>query len=295
MKEPLERYLASRRASVDDVLQRLISSSVEWPEHLHRAIRYSLFPGGRRLHAILAIGGYEAVAAVPDLSTVLPIAAAIEMITVSVQVHDDLPALHDRDSRDGLPTNHRVHGEALSILAGDALRALAFQVLTDRSHYPAGTDPVVLLDVARSLAAATGEEGVVGSQSASLGYEGEIKAAEHLAFLFAKRTGGLMRSAILAGARVAGVTEEGRRALATFGDRLGLAHSLVEDLVQNGDSGDEPGRPRTRPSIVELIGARATRDWIGRAVDEAMAAIHSFDTRCDGLRAIAREVSSREV
>ena len=295
MKEPLERYLAERRAAVDDVLQRLVSASVEWPEHLHRAMRYSLFPGGGRLYAILAIGGYEAVAAVPDLTAVLPIAAAIEMLNVSIQVHDDLPALHDTDSRDALPTNHRVHGEALAILTGDALRLLAFQVLTDRAQYPAGTSPGVLLEVARTIAAAAGEEGVVGSQSVSLGYEGEIKAAEHLAFLFAKRTGGLMRASILAGALAAGVTDEQRRALSTFGDRLGLAYSLAEDLAVDSASGEEPNRARSQPSVVELIGARATREWIERAVGEAVAAIQSFDERCEALRAIARRVSAREV
>ncbi len=295
MIESLERYLVGRRAAVDDTLRRLVSPGVEWPEHLHRAIRYSLFPGGTRRCAILTIGGYEAVATVPDLARVLPIAAAMELLDVSIQVHDDLPALNDNDSRDALPTNHRVHGEALAVLTGDALRALAFQVLTDRTLYPAGTDAAVLLDVARVIALAAGEEGVAGGQSASLGYEAEVKAPEHLAFLHGKRTGELMKAAVLAGAMVAGLTKGYRKSLSTFGDRLGLALSLAEDLATDPARAEDMARPRSRPSIVELIGERATRAWMSRAVGEALAAIEPLDERSDALRSIASDVLRREV
>ena len=295
MDESLERYLARRRSAINEMLSRLVSAGVDWPEHLHRAIRYSLFPGGTRRYALLAVGGYEAIAAVPDLANVLPIAAALEMLAVATQIHDDLPVLNDRDSRDDLPTNHRVHGEALAILAGDALVARAFQVLTDRSLFPAGTDACVLLNVAQRIAIAVGEEGAAGGQSASLGYEAEVKAPEHLAYLYGKRTGEMMKAALIAGAMVGGLTDDQRKALSTFGDRLGLALSLTEDLALDTDLADGASQPRFRPSITELIGERSTRQWISRAVDEALSAIRPLDQRAEPLRAIATEVAREGV
>ncbi len=295
MDESLDQYLTMRRAAIDRMLGRLVLAGVDWPDHLHRAIRYSLFPGGTRRYALLAVGGYEAVASVPDLANVLPIAAALEMLNVSIQVHDDLPMLNDKDSRDDLPTNHRVHGEALAILAGDALRARAFQVLADRSLFPAGVDACVLLDVAQRIAVAVGEEGAVGGQSASLGYEAEVKAPEHLAYLYGKRTGELMKASLLAGAMLAGLTNGQHKALSTFGDRLGLALSLTEDLALDTDLSEGASQPRFRPSITELIGERATREWISRAVDEALSAIRALDHRAEPLRAIAAEVARQGV
>jgi geranylgeranyl diphosphate synthase type II len=296
MNEPLDQYMTHRRALVEDFLHRLIGTTVEWPSHLRRAITYSLYPGGKRLRPVLAIAGYEALATVPDLGTVMPVAVALELIHTYTLIHDDLPAMDDDDTRRGKPTSHRVHGEALAILAGDALQTMTFQVLTDRSLYPVGIDPSLLLDIAHEVAVAAGEEGVVGGQSMDLGYEGEVKAVDQLAFLYAKKTGGLIRASVLGGARAAGAAPWQLKALSTYGDRLGLAFQITDDLIDESESPDKhPPKPRSIPSIVELLGVRATRDWCDRAVAEALQAIEAFDERAEPLREIARWLPSRTV
>lgn len=295
MKESVEKYLAHRRTLVEEALHRFVGDSVEWPAHLHKAISYSLFSPGKRLRPVLAIAGYEAVAEVPDLSAVLPAAVAFEMIHCYTLIHDDLPQLDDDDLRRGRPTNHRVHGEAVAILAGDALQAMAFQLMSRRSFYPAGMDAGLILDALYDLAEASGEEGVVGGQSMDLGYEQEVRAVEHIAFMFAKKTGGLIRAAITAGARLGGATPWQLKALATFGDKLGLAFQLTDDLLDEGEVKDpDPAKgARAVPSVVELLGVRETREWIDRVIAEGLSAIEGFDHRADPLREVARWLPSR--
>lgn len=296
MNEPAEQYMAHRRALVEEFLHRLIGLTVEWPSHLHRAVCYSLFPGGKRFRPILAIAGYEALAPVPDLSAVMPIAAALEFIHTASLIHDDLPAMDDDDARRGKPTSHRVHGEALAILAGDALQATAFQVVTNRSLYPVGMDPALILDFAHELAVISGEDGMVGGQSMDLGYEGEVKAVDQLAFLYGKKSGGLIRASVLGGARAAGAAPWQLKALSTYGDRLGLAFQITDDLLDESESPDKkPVKPRAIPSIVELLGVRATREWGERAVNEAIQAIEALDERADPLRELARWLPTRTV
>lgn len=298
MIESLDQYMRQRKALVDDLLHRLIGSTIEWPSHLHRAIGYSLFPGGKRFRPLLSIAGYEALAPVPDLAAVLPAAASLELIHTYALIHDDLPQMDDDDMRRERPTSHRVHGEALAILAGNALQAMAFQVLSNRSLHPVGIDATVLLDVVQDVASAVGEEGIVGGQSMDLGYEGEVKAMEHLAFLYAKKTGGLIRASILSGARIAGGSPWQIKALSTFGDRVGQAYQITDDLIDESEA--EPpsphgSRPRSIPSIVELLGVRGSQDWADRAIAEALQAIEAFDERAEPLRELARWIGTRKV
>lgn len=295
MKDTIEKYLAHRRGLVEEALHRFVGDSVEWPEHLHKAIGYSLFSQGKRLRPVLAIAGYEAVAEVPDLAAVMPAAVAFELMHTYTLVHDDLPQLDDDDLRRGRPTNHRVYGEALAILAGDGLQTMAFQLMARRSLYPAGVDAGVILDAIYDLAEASGEEGVVGGQSMDLGYEQEVRGVEHIAFLFAKKTGGLIRASITAGARLGGATPAQLKALATFGDRLGLAFQLTDDVLDEAEvkEVDPDKAARSVPSVVELLGVRETREWIDRVVAEALAAIEGFDHRADPLREVARWLPSR--
>jgi len=296
MQESIESYLNARRVLVDEALHRVIGDTVEWPSHLHKALGYSLFGPGKRLRPILAIAGYEALASVPDLSTVMPAAMALELIHTYTLIHDDLPQMDDDDLRRGRPTNHRVYGEALAILAGDALQGMAFQVVTRRSLYPAGVDPAVILDVAQDIAEASGEEGVIGGQSMDLGYEQEVRTVDQLAFLFAKKTGGLIRASVVCGARLGGAAPWQLRALATFGDRLGLAFQLTDDLLDDVEvKTPDPNRAhRAVPSVIELIGERETREWLDRVIAEALQTIEAFDDRADPLRALARWLPSRK-
>lgn len=295
MRESIDAYLSQRRNQVDAALHRLVGDTIEWPSHLHKSIGYSLFSPGKRLRPILAIAGYEAIATVPDLSAVMPAAVAYELIHTYTLIHDDLPQMDDDDMRRGRPTNHRVYGEALAILAGDALQAMAFQILCNRSLYPRGVDPAAILDVAHELAEASGEEGVVGGQSMDLGYEQEVRAVEHLAFLFSKKTGGLIRASIVSGARLGGATPAQIRGLSTFGDRLGLAFQITDDLLDEGEAKEpDPTRPhRPVPSVVELLGKRETKEWLDHVIQEALSAIESLDDRAEPLRALAKWITSR--
>ncbi len=293
MRETWEEYVTRRRRLVDEALRRIVGESVEWPKHLHRAMTYSLFPGGKRLRPILAIAAYEAVAEVPDLSDVLPAAAAIELLHTYSLIHDDLPQMDDSDTRRGRPTNHRVHGEALAVLAGDGLQAAAFRALTDRSLYPPAVDPAALLDAAHDVAVAAGEEGMVGGQSMDLGYEGDIRSVEPLSFLFAKKTGGIIRAAVRVGARLGGATPETLADLSIYGDRIGLAFQVTDDMIDEGEV-DSTASPSPVPSMVELIGIKGCREWVDRAVQDALKALENLDERAERLREIARWIPTRK-
>lgn len=300
MQETLEEYFAKRREWVNQELKNLLPENLDWPSHLHRAMMYSLFPGGKRLRPILVIAAYEAIASDRNWENVMPVALSVELMHVYSLIHDDLPQMDDDDLRYGLPTNHRVYGETLAILAGDALQAKAFQTVSDQKLYPQHISPSVILQITRELAYSASEDGIVGGQSMDLGYEGDIKGMEHLAFLFSKKTGILIKTSIIAGALIAGASSWQIKTLSTFGERLGLAFQITDDLLddinissQSNNSYGKHSAKKSSPSIVEFLGAKGSREWGERAITEALQAIDSLDERAEPLRAICRWIPHR--
>jgi len=197
----LEAYLQERRGLGDAALDGFLPSEDTRPPSVHRAMRYSVLAGGKRLRPILVIAGAEVVGASP--SAVMPTACAMELIHTYSLIHDDLPAMDDDDYRRGRLTNHKVFGDAIAILAGDALLTYAFQLVAQNAAVP-GVDAKVVCDVVAEIAEAAGTVGMVGGQVVDIESEGKTITAEELEYIHVHKTAALLRVSLSVGARLGG-------------------------------------------------------------------------------------------
>ncbi len=227
-EQSFERYLAGRAALVDAFLDRYLPGESTPPETISRAVRYSLFAGGKRMRPVLVLAAAEAVGG--DLEEALPAAAAFEMIHTYSLIHDDLPAMDDDSLRRGRPTSHVVFGEAVAILAGDALQTHAFAVLADPPP-PCRVPAERRLRAIAELASAAGVAGMVGGQVLDLESEGRPVDAAALERIHRHKTGALIRASARVGAIVAGASEDDVSRLTRFGEEAGLAFQIVDDIL----------------------------------------------------------------
>jgi geranylgeranyl diphosphate synthase type II len=227
-EKSFERYLAGRAALVDEYLDRYLPPESTPPSTLSRAVRYSLFAGGKRLRPVMVLGAAEAVGG--GVEDALPAAAALEMIHTYSLIHDDLPSMDDDSLRRGRPTSHVVFGEAIAILAGDALQSHAFAVLSDPLP-PCRVPAERLLRALAELARASGAQGMVGGQVFDLESEGKPVDAATLERIHRHKTGALIRAAARIGAIVAGGSAEDVDRLTRFGEEAGLAFQIVDDIL----------------------------------------------------------------
>ncbi len=292
----VQGYMKERAAAVDEALERFLPPETAPPATIHRAMRYSVFAGGKRLRPVLVIAGAEAVGG--SMDAVLPAACALELIHTYSLVHDDLPAMDDDDVRRGRPTSHKVFGEAIAILAGDGLLTLAFRLLAE-THRP-GLDGRVLRDLLAEIADAAGTRGMVGGQVADLEAEGQPVTAEALDFIHLHKTAALIRASIEAGAVLSGATEAERRALAAAGTRLGLAFQIVDDILDvtgtTAELGKTAGKDQaqqkaTYPAIHGLAASRARAEAL---MAEALGALAPLGPPAEPLRALARFILDRK-
>jgi geranylgeranyl diphosphate synthase, type II len=232
----LREYLAQQQGLVDSELDRLVPPETTPPEAIHRAMRYSLFAGGKRIRPILAI---EAGLTIGDAANGLVAAACpLELIHTYSLIHDDLPALDNDDYRRGKLTSHKVFGEAMAILAGDALLTLAFQVLAE---LPLSGDRKA--SMMAELAAASGTVGgMIGGQVADLEGEGKPPTAPLLEFIHRAKTGALLRASLRLGALYAGASNEQYDALSCYGEHIGLAFQIVDDILDVEESSEALGK-----------------------------------------------------
>jgi geranylgeranyl diphosphate synthase type II len=232
----LREYLARQQQTVDAELDRLVPPENTPPETIHRAMRYSLFAGGKRIRPILCM---EAAAAVSDrVDGVAAAACSLELIHTYSLIHDDLPALDNDDYRRGKLTNHKVFGDAMAILAGDALLTLAFQVLAGLD-VPAERRAKL---VAELSAAAGTVGGMIGGQVADLEGEGKPPNAELLENIHRAKTGALLRASLRIGAMYAGANDEQYAALSCYGEHVGLAFQIVDDILDVEESSEALGK-----------------------------------------------------
>jgi len=292
----LNAYLAERRATVEAALEQALLPSEGTPPRLLEAMRYAVFSGGKRVRPILALAACEAVPAAAALA--LPFGCAIELVHAYSLVHDDLPAMDDDELRRGRPTVHVVYGEALAILAGDALLTEAFRVAADGAR-DAGVDPARALTLIATIAVAAGAGGMVGGQVADLEAEGVAADRTVLESIHRRKTAALISAAVDAGA-VAGDAPGARRAaLAEYGRALGLAFQIADDILDataptavtgKRVGGDAEHRKATYPAVLGLEGARAAaRDLLARC----LAATDTLGSPAEPLRAIATFVVER--
>jgi len=232
----LREYLARQQSLVDAELDRLVPPETTAPETIHRAMRYSLFAGGKRIRPILCLEAARCVT--DDCGGAISAACALELIHTYSLIHDDLPALDNDDYRRGKLTNHKVFGEAMAILAGDSLLTWAFQVL---SELTAPADRKVRLIAELATAAGT-VGGMIGGQVADLEGEGKTPTAPLLESIHRAKTGALLRASLRMGAIYAGAGEEQYQRLSCYGEHMGLAFQIVDDLLDVEESSAALGK-----------------------------------------------------
>ena len=226
----INRYLQEKREIVDSALERYFSMEEEFPSNLHRAIHHSLFAGGKRIRPILSIASFEAVRGKGE--RVLPFACALEMIHTYSLIHDDLPAIDNDDYRRGKPTCHKVFGEAIAILAGDGLLTEAFRLMTNQpaKDRPSSGEGLVL-DLINEVALAAGVFGIVGGQMADVESEGKAVDLPTVQYIHTHKTGAMILASVRVGAKLGGAKEEILKALTHYGESLGLAFQIVDDIL----------------------------------------------------------------
>jgi len=232
----LREYLAHQQQIVDAELDRLVPPESTQPATIHRAMRYSLFAGGKRIRPILCMEAARAVAAEPN--GVAACACSLELIHTYSLIHDDLPALDNDDYRRGKLTNHKVFGDAMAILAGDALLTLAFQVLAELD-IPADRKANLIAE----LSTASGTVGgMIGGQVADLEGEGKPPDAALLETIHRAKTGALLRASLRLGAIYAGAIPDQYTALSRYGEHVGLAFQIVDDMLDVEESSEALGK-----------------------------------------------------
>jgi len=292
----LSTYTQSRRLLVDAALARLLPGPDAEPAALHQAMRYSLFCGGKRLRPLLVIAGAEVGGM--DAEAVLPLACAVECIHTFSLIHDDLPAIDNDDLRRGQPTNHKVYGEPVAILAGDALLAVAFELIAKcRDSAPAGA----VLDVVTMVAQASGTLGMVGGQVTDI--ECERRSDLDLATvesIHRRKTGALLSASLLAGATLAGVSGTDFEALAEYGKQMGLAFQITDDILDLQGDAARIGKPigsdlkNDKATYPKVIGIDASWAAARKASAAAIGALAAIGSQAEPLRALARYMVERD-
>ena len=271
----LRAYLAERAQLVDAELERWLPPAAAAPAKLHAAMRHLIFPGGKRLRPALAFAGAEAVGSAPERA--LPVAAAAELVHTYSLVHDDLPCMDDDDERRGRPTVHVLYGEAIAVLAGDALLAAAFELLAEAAKQG---EPDRVLAALRDLAHAAGSRQLVGGQADDLSFPRDTTDVALIESVHQRKTAALFEAAVVGGARLGGADGEALARLRGFARGVGIAFQIADDAL-DADS-DEAC------SLVRVIGAAASRARADRLLAEAIDALEPFGAPAEPLREIAR-------
>ena len=260
-------------------------------------MNYSLFAGGKRLRPILCIASSEAVGG--NEEDVLPVACALEMIHTYSLIHDDLPAMDNDDMRRGKPTSHKVYGEALAILAGDALLTEAFNLISrlDLNGEKAGE---VIQKIVALIASAAGPNGMVGGQAVDMAIAGKQVEASIIEFMHAHKTGALIAASVSSGAVLGGASKNQLESLDRYGRKIGLAFQVSDDILDIEGDSDEMGKvvgvdaqmgKNTYPSI---YGLEKSKEMLRELIDEAIDSLYQFDIKAEPLRKIAEYIVERK-
>jgi len=290
----LAEYMARQQKAVEAALDRWVPGEDENPATIHRAMRYSLFAGGKRVRPLLAMAAAEAVS--DGLGGIESCACALEMIHTYSLIHDDLPALDNDDLRRGRPTCHKVFGDAMAILAGDALLTLAFEVL---AKLDAGAERRI--ELVRELATASGTVGgMIGGRVNDIEGEGKRPTGPLLDSIHRAKTGALLRASVRMGAIYAGADAEQLAALTSFGEHVGLAFQIVDDILDVEQSSEALGKTAGKDAAQNKItfpavyGIERSRKMAEEQRLAAHVALQPFDDRARRLRELADLVVRRQ-
>jgi len=293
--ETITHYLAWRAAEVNEWLDRLVPSETTPPEQLHRAMRYSLLAGGKRLRPALVLAAGEAFGA--DTDDLMPAACAIEMIHTYSLIHDDLPAMDNDDLRRGRPTCHKAFGEAVAILAGDALLTQAFRVLAADAPK---RDAERQVRVIREVATAAGTvEALIGGQMADIESEGEKVDGSALEYIHRSKTGAMIAASVVVGGIVAGANGDQIEKLRAYGECIGLAFQIADDILDvtstSEQLGKTPGKDQAanKATYPAIHGIAASQTRARELVEEAVEIVSSLGLKTQVLEEIARFIIAR--
>jgi geranylgeranyl diphosphate synthase type II len=289
----LPAFFDEDRAAVDTALDRLMPGESEQPSSIHRAMRYSVQAGGKRVRPILCLESARIFAT--DVTPVLPVACALEFIHTYSLIHDDLPALDNDDLRRGKPTCHKKFGEAAAILAGDALLTLAFETLAN-----APIDPARRVAILSHVAASAGTvNGMVGGQVADLEAEGKAVQPADLEYIHRSKTAALIRASVVAGAIAGGANDEEVAHLKRFGETIGWAFQVVDDILDVEESSAALGKTagkdaaQQKATYPSLYGLEKSRLFAKELESRAMAEIEPYGSRAARLRELAELIVHR--
>lgn len=295
MNADLQSMLTADAAAVETYLRSLLRRQSDAPPRIIEAIEYSLLAGGKRLRPALVLAMFRATNGTPARQqTALAAAGAMELIHCFSLVHDDLPAMDDDDLRRGRPTNHKVFGEAMAILAGDAMTTLAFEAIA------VDADPAVSPQLALELSRAAGPAGMIGGQVLDIDSERAVLSLDDLQRVHRLKTGALLVASCRMGVISAGGDEPQLAAASAFGRHLGLAFQIVDDILDETATPEQLGKAtqkdaargkNTYPSLLGLTESRAEAD---RQLTSALDAVTIFGQHAEPLRSIARYVVERQ-
>jgi geranylgeranyl diphosphate synthase type II len=282
------QYMVDKKVLIDEYLEKVIPAADQYPQALHEAIRYSVLAGGKRLRPILALASYEACGGTAD--SIYPAAAALELIHTYSLIHDDLPCMDDDDFRRGRPTLHKKFNEAVALLAGDALHDLAFELMATAGNQMAITE----------LAEAIGTRGMLAGQMADMEAEGRELTEDEIRFVHIHKTGKLIRGAVRIGAILAGAGPDYLEAITLYGEKVGLAFQIIDDILDIEGDPEMLGKPvgsdtkNMKATYPGVIGLEESRVAATKLIDEAIEIVSRVVSPSDNFVHIARFIGGRQ-
>jgi geranylgeranyl diphosphate synthase type II len=292
----IKAYLKKKRDIVDRALESLVPPAATYPPTVFEAMRYSLFAGGKRVRPVLAIAAAESLGA--KTAGLLPLAGALELIHTYSLIHDDLPAMDNDDLRRGRPTCHKVYGDAIAILAGDGLLNLAFEVLSDPKRLrsvPANRMLAIVSEISR----ASGVFGMIGGQVVDMESESKDVDFPTLEYIHTHKTGALLRASVRVGALYGRASEKRLRALTRYGEYVGLAFQIADDILDITGTQEEIGKDvgsdlkKGKKTFPSFYGLEESRRRAREVSSRAIQSLKDFDRKADPLRELAEYVVNR--
>jgi len=290
----IKAYLRSRQKKIDRALERYLPGENARPPTIHKAMRYSLFAGGKRLRPILCLAAAETCGG--KIGNALPLACALECIHTYSLVHDDLPSMDNDDFRRGRPTCHKVFGDGIAVLAGDGLLTIAFEIVS-RAKTPRHYDMSILL---REIAMAAGSQKLIAGQVADLEAEGRNIDMMGLRYIHEKKTAAILTTSARLGAMSANADAKKLAAITKFGRALGLAFQIIDDILDVTQTSEKLGKSAGKDAAAKkatypaVIGLKKSRLEAKRLTRRAHNALSIFDGRAEALHALANYLLERE-
>src|SRR5450631_4063711 len=288
------RYWSARQKKVDAALNRLLPSATTKPKTIHRAMRYSIFAGGKRLRPVICLASAEVLSGKND--DAMPLACAVECIHTYSLIHDDLPAMDNDDFRRGKPTNHKVFGEGIAVLAGDALLTQAFEIAAQCKKFPRYPHDKIIFEIAH----ASGSLQLVAGQVADLEGEGKKLSVTQLKFIHERKTSALLCCSVRLGGMSANCPPAQLRALTDFGYHVGLAFQVIDDILDVTQTSEQLGKTAGKDVAVQkatypaIVGLEKSRKIAAQLTAKAFAALDIFKGKAVALEALAEFLLKRD-